>query len=263
MKDIKGKDARIYRYVFDVLNAISDYYRYDYVKQPLIMEDNKRIAYNTDFVYNFMITGNANTFDDAEFISMFYRILEELRIEDVEVKINYHKSYDIKVLCSYLDELDVNYEYEENDKVTELFEFKVITGINNKEVALAEGFKDNLGEKSLKGAFDIDKILDYLSIIYEDRDFTSLAQVTIIGESTEERIKGMKLAQDLRWCEIKVDFDSKKSREEQLENIKSNLSVLLNEQDLKKGLIKVIDNLTKEESLVDEAEIIDYIISNI
>ena len=39
--------------------------------------------------------------------------------------------------------------------------------------------------------------------------------------------------------------------------------ILLNNEDLQKGMITVKDNLTKEETKVDESEILDYIISNL
>ncbi len=92
----------------------------------------------------------------------------------------------------------------------------------------------------------------------------AMTQVYIVSESEEERIAAMKLAQDLRWCEIIVDVDlNGKSKEEQMKLANSNFIIVMESDNLNKGLIKVIDKLTSEETLVDEAEIIDYIVSNI
>ena len=103
-----------------------------------------------------------------------------------------------------------------------------------------------------------------LSVIYEDYNLDNLTQVLIVAETEEERMVGMKLAQDLRWCEIKVDIDTNnKTKDKQMDNNDCNFIIDIDKNNLSKGLIKVVDNITHEETLVDENEIIDYIVSNI
>ena len=46
-------------------------------------------------------------------------------------------------------------------------------------------------------------------------------------------------------------------------NLNARMIIKLDNEDLKKGLMVVEDNLTKEETKVDESEILDYIISNL
>ena len=77
----------------------------------------------------------------------------------------------------------------------------------------------------------------------------------------------MRLVQDLRWCEVKCDMDmldrSLKAQFKQADRLNARILVILNSEDLQKGLITVKDNITKEESKIDENEILDYIISNL
>jgi histidyl-tRNA synthetase len=81
----------------------------------------------------------------------------------------------------------------------------------------------------------------------------------------EEKLKAIMLAQDLRMSGISCDYDttgrSLKSQFKEADRNKADLLVILNSEDLNRGLITVKDNLTKEETKVDENEIIDYIVS--
>ncbi len=87
----------------------------------------------------------------------------------------------------------------------------------------------------------------------------------ILYVNEEEKMKALMLAQDLRLSGISVDYDttgrSLKSQFKEADRNNAQLLILLNSEDLKKGLITVKDNLTKEEEKVDENEIIDYIVS--
>lgn len=293
MKEIMGNEAKIYNYVENVFKTVSGYYNYEYVKMPLLDNDKtleeKIIDYYTNNIKNgfkkycyfgnsFMDNKERNEFDflnldndtyyqDAEVISMDYRILEELKMEDIIVYIKADKNYDLKKLQAYLDELDVDYEISESGYLLDenmAMAFEIVFEDKNKKVVLARGYKNISDVKKISCINYLDNIVDVLNIIYEDYNFDTLTTITIVGENEEERIAGMKLAQDLRWCEIKVDIDTNnKSKEEQLKDVNSNFIIVIENDNLSKGLIKVIDNLTHEETLVDEAEIIDYIVSNI
>ncbi len=88
----------------------------------------------------------------------------------------------------------------------------------------------------------------------------------ILYVNEEEKLKAMMLAQDLRISGVSVDYDttgrSLKSQFKEADRNLARLLIILNSEDLKKGLINVKDNLTKEEIKIDENEIIDYIVSN-
>ena len=75
------------------------------------------------------------------------------------------------------------------------------------------------------------------------------------------------LAQDLRISGVSADYDttgrSLKSQFKEADRNKARMLILLNSEDLQKGLITVKDNITKEETKIDENEIIDYMVSNI
>ena len=61
-----------------------------------------------------------------------------------------------------------------------------------------------------------------------------------------------------------MDYDttgrSLKSQFKEADRNLAQLLIILNSEDLKKGLIQVKDNITKEEIKIDENEIIDYIV---
>ena len=91
--------------------------------------------------------------------------------------------------------------------------------------------------------------------------------VYLVATTEEEKLTAVRLIQDIRWSEITAEMDYlEKSLEEKLNEankLSARMVILLNEEDLKKGMITVKDNLTKEETKVDESEILDYIISNL
>ena len=70
--------------------------------------------------------------------------------------------------------------------------------------------------------------------------------------------------QDLRLNNISVETDylnrSFKAQFKDADRHNAKQLIILNSDDLNKGLINVKDNLTKEEKKVDENEIVDYIL---
>lgn len=297
MKNIVGKEARVYNYINNVFKTVSSYYGYEDIKLPTLVNGNlrkdlenevidyynknikgefKKYAYvGTNYeknkeneVFGFAIIKNNSLYQDAEVISMVYRILEELKLENIIVKIKADKNYDLNKLQEYLEYLDVDYEISDSGDLLDdnvLMAFEIIEEVQDKKISLARGYRNSDNVDAIFCTTNLDNVLEVLNIIYEDYEFDTLTQVYIVGESEEERIVAMRLAQDLRWCEIKVDMDTNnKKRNEQLNSGKtSNFIIDISKDNLNKGLIKVIDNRTHEENLVDEAEIIDYIVSNI
>lgn len=290
MKKIVGKDAKIYNYMENVFKTVSSYYNYEYIKIETSdinssLEDRIKNYYNDNVKngfkkycysgasidkdqteFGFLAVDIDSIYQDAEMISMDYRILEELKLEDILVKIKASKNYSLDKLLNYLEQLDVDYEICDSGNLGNIaMSFEIVMEIKDKEIILASGSKNTNKVSFISVTNYLDNILNILSVIYEDYQFDTLTKVAIITEKEEEKIVGMKLAQDLRWCEIKVDIDTNnRSIDKQIEDFKdSNFILIIDNENLNKGLIKVIDNLTKEETLVDESEIIDYIVSNI
>ena len=101
----------------------------------------------------------------------------------------------------------------------------------------------------------------------EALDVKPQVDVYIMGVNEEERTRALMLAQDLRWSDIKCDYDTLdkglKAQFKQADRLNARHLIILNSEDLAKGLITVKDNLTHEETKVDESEILDYINSNL
>ncbi len=289
MEILLGKKARIYNYMENVFKTVSGYYNYEFIKIPKSDNESdlearitkhyleninggfKKYCYldmeNTKGnSFSFLTLNNDTIYQDAEIISMNYRILEELKLEDIIVHIKAEASYDLKKLQEYLEQLDIDYEISDDiefDSNT-LMAFEIVMEIKDNKVVLAKGYKSIDDVKTILCQNYLDSILPVLSVIYEDYNLDNLTQVLIVAETEEERMVGMKLAQDLRWCEIKVDIDTNnKTKDKQMDNNDCNFIIDIDKNNLSKGLIKVVDNITHEETLVDENEIIDYIVSNI
>ena len=80
-------------------------------------------------------------------------------------------------------------------------------------------------------------------------------------------MNSMKISQALRLNNIRTEINtanlSLKAQFKQADRLQAKYLLILNSDDLNKGLINVKDNVTKEEIKVDEAEIVDYLLGNI
>ncbi len=185
-----------------------------------------------------------------------------------------------KVL-EYLEYLDIDYEIDDNlVRGLDYYDhtvFEIVTDmeeLGNANTIGAGGRYNGLVEK-LGGpstpcvgfACGIDRLIIVLKELNKTRDISNNLDVYITAVNEEEKLKAVILAQDLRLSEVKCEMDtlarSLKAQFKQADRLKAKLLILLNSEDLKKGIITVKDNLTHEETKVDESEILDYIISNI
>ncbi len=291
------------------------------------------------------VLGSDNPLQDAEVISLAYRTLEEMGIDNITVKINTlgdkesrnnyrealvsylqphindlcddckarfttnplrildckvdHNSEILKnapsildylnpdskkrfdTVLEYLMELDVDYEVDPNivrgldyyDHT--VFEFvSDMKELGNANVLGAGGRYNGLVE-ALDGpatpcvgfACGIDRLMIILKELNKDKLVNDSIDVYVLAVNEEERRTAIKLAQDLRWCEVKTEMDTLdrglKAQFKQADRLGARTLVILNSEDLQKGVIAVKDNLTKEETKIDENEILDYIISNL
>ena len=185
-----------------------------------------------------------------------------------------------KVL-QYLDYLDIDYEIDSNivrglDYYNHtVFELVAdLDGLGNASTLCGGGRYNNLitnlGGPDTPGigfACGVDRLMIVLQELNKEKEIESSLDVYVLAVSEEEKITALKLVQDLRWSEIKTEMDTLnrglKAQFKQADRLNARLLVILNNEDLQRGIITVKDNLTKEEVKIDESEILDYIISNL
>ncbi len=172
-----------------------------------------------------------------------------------------------KVL-SYLDYLDVDYEID-NTLVRGLdyYDYMVYELKLNDSLALGGGGRYNHLVSTLGGpevpcvgfACGIERIINEMAEVNKDN-----LDVYIMCVNDEEKMKANILTQDLRlnniMCETNLLNKSLKAQFKEADNMGAKNLIILNSEDLSKGLITVKDNVTKEEVKVPEDEIIDYIL---
>ena len=171
-------------------------------------------------------------------------------------------------ILSYLDYLDVDYEVD-NTLVRGLdyYDYMVYELKLNDSLALGGGGRYNHLVKNLGGpevpavgfACGIERIINEMS-----DDSLDNIDVYVMCVNDEEKIKANIITQDLRLnniiCETNVMGKSLKAQFKEADNMNAKNLIILNSEDLSKGLVTVKDNVTKEEVKVPEDEIIDYIL---
>lgn len=171
-------------------------------------------------------------------------------------------------ILSYLDYLDVDYEID-NTLVRGLdyYDYMVYELKLNDSLALGGGGRYNHLVKNLGGpevpavgfACGIERIINEMSDDSHDN-----IDVYVMCVNDEEKIKANIITQDLRLnniiCETNVMGKSLKAQFKEADNMNAKNLIILNSEDLSKGLVTVKDNVTKEEVKVPEDEIIDYIL---
>ena len=85
--------------------------------------------------------------------------------------------------------------------------------------------------------------------------------------SEEEKLYALDIVQNLRLNGIVTETNnlnkSLKGQFKEADRLSAKYLIILNNEDLKKGLVNVKDNRTKEEEKVDIAELTEYIIGNL
>ena len=171
-------------------------------------------------------------------------------------------------ILTYLDYLDIDYEVD-NTLVRGLdyYDYMVYELKLNDSLALGGGGRYNHLVKNLGGpevpavgfACGIERIINEMN----DESFNNI-DVYVMCVNDEEKIKANIITQDLRLnniiCETNIMGKSLKAQFKESDNMNAKNLIILNSEDLSKGLITVKDNVTKEEVKVPEDEIIDYIL---
>ena len=149
----------------------------------------------------------------------------------------------------------------------DVWEYELVDG----SLALGAGGRYNGLVESLGGpsvpavgfAFGVDRLIALVKDKVKDQTLEKNIDVFIMSVNEEENIYALKISQELRLnnisCEINSANLSFKGQFKQADKLGAKQLIILNSEDLAKGLVNVKDNQTKEEKKVDESEIVDYI----
>lgn len=262
------EESKYYSYVNRVLETICEYYNYKFMKLSDNLDNIKKNILDSNEptlkVYYFnalqdelglIAKGFKSNIIIVDIVSLCYRFLEEIGLNDICVKIKTNQ----KEILKYLAYLDVDYEVT-NESTDDLI-FEVFS--NNTLICTgAYDKKENIVNASINTN----------SLVKEFRKVANFNEekgvdVYVTGFNMEERLTATLLVQNLRWSEIitEMDYNNKTidEQEDEANKMHARIIVKVNNEELSKGLLIVKDNITKEETKIDEAEILDYIISNL
>lgn len=175
-----------------------------------------------------------------------------------------------KKVLEYLDYLDVDYEID-NTLVRGLdyYDYMVYELVLGDSLALGGGGRYNHLVEMLDGpatpcvgfACGVERLINLLR---EKEQNIPQIDAYIMAINEEEKLKANIIMQELRLngiiCETNYTDRSLKSQFKDADRHGAKQLIILNSEDLSKGLVNVKDNLTKEEQKVPEDEIVDYIL---
>ncbi len=233
---LNGRKARLYNYLNEILNQHMDNYNYEFV----LGESDSNKYYTNDLENIEVHEKNSNDLvSDVEVISMGYNLLKRFGLEEVEIHINKNEEVN-----SLLEMLDIYYVYDSDENTLGW------TYVNEDEVVGVGYKKDNeIGFK-----INIDLLLDILMKDIRGNALNINIDVCVIGISEEESYNALKIAQDLRMNNVNTVINEK---------VDSKFNILLDDENLNKGIVVIKDNYTNEEVKIDEADVIDYVLGNI
>ena len=185
-----------------------------------------------------------------------------------------------KVL-KYLDILEIDYEI--NPSIVRgldyydhtVFEIVSLDNEDGKNNVLGAGGRYNKLIKELDGpesygigfACGIDRIINMLKTMSLYQDVQKEVEVYVMYVSEEEKLHALDITQSLRLNGVVVETNNQnkglKGQFKEADRLNAKLLVILNNEDLQKGLVNVKDNHTKEEEKVDISEIVEYIVGNL
>ena len=201
-------------------------------------------------------------------------------LKNVPKIIDYLNNSSKERLTSILKELDIlDIDYEINSNIVrglDYYDHTVFEYIDEAGVTVGAGGRyneltQNLGGPSISAigfALGLERIINKIkeSNLFDDiaDDYEGNVEVYIMSVSEEEKLHALDISQNLRLngvsCEINSCNLSLKSQFKIADKLKAKQLIILNNEDLQKGLVNVKDNVTKEEEKVDISEIVDYII---
>ena len=177
----------------------------------------------------------------------------------------------------YLNVLDINYEVNESIvRGLDYYDENVWEYVADSDgVTLGGGGRYNHLVENLDGpsipavgfAMGIERIILNIKENIDVKNLGQAVDVYIMSVSEEEKMHALELAQYLRLNNVATEINSTnlsmKSQFKIADNLQAKFLIILNNEDLQKGLINIKDNATKEEIKVDESEVVDWILGNI
>ena len=198
--------------------------------------------------------------------------------------IDYLNDYSKKrfdTVLKYLDILEIDYEVDPSivrgldyyDHT--VFEIYTLDNNDGSQSALGAGGRYNKLIKELDGpesygigfACGMDRIINELKKIDLYKEVKKEIEVYVMYVSEEEKLHAIDIVQNLRLngviCETNNMEKGLKGQFKEADRLNAKLLVILNNEDLKKGLVNLKDNVTKEEEKIDIDEIVDQIIGRL
>lgn len=177
----------------------------------------------------------------------------------------------------YLNILDINYEVNENIvRGLDYYDENVWEYIADSDgVTLGGGGRYNHLVETLDGpsipavgfAMGMERVILNIKENVDIKNLDQAVDVYIMSVSEEEKMHALEIAQYLRLNNIATEINSAnlsmKSQFKIADRLQAKFLIILNNEDLQKGLVNIKDNATKEEIKVDEAEVVDWILGNI
>jgi len=183
-----------------------------------------------------------------------------------------------EIVLKYLDLLEVDYEV--NPKIVRgldyydhtVFEIVSLDNNDSKTSVLGGGGRYNKLIKELDGpdsygigwACGLDRIINMLKEIDLYKDVKKQVECYVMYVSEEEKLHALEITQNLRLNGIVTETDNLgkglKGQFKHADRLSAKYLIILNNEDLKMGLVNIKDNATKEEEKVDITEVVDYII---
>ena len=184
------------------------------------------------------VKNSLDKISDAEVISLGYNLFKRMGLEDVEILINKDNE-----MNDILDMLEIYYINDDSDILSWSYTYE--------DAVLGVGSKNN-NEITVK--INIEILINAVMNSIRDNALDVSIDVSVIGVSEEESYHALKIAQDLRINNINCVINEK---------VNSKFNILLDEEDLNKGIISIKDNYTEEEIKIDEADVLEYILGNV
>lgn len=177
----------------------------------------------------------------------------------------------------YLSILDINYEVNESIvRGLDYYDENVWEYIADSDgVTLGGGGRYNHLVETLDGpsipavgfAMGMERVILNIKENIDIKNLDQAVDVYIMSVNEEEKIHALEIAQYLRLNNVATEINSAnlsmKSQFKIADRLQAKFLIILNNEDLQKGLVNIKDNATKEEIKVDEAEIVDWILGNI
>ncbi len=186
-----------------------------------------------------------------------------------------------ETVLKYLDLLEIDYEVNPNIvRGLDYYDHTVfeIVSLDHNETSqsvLGGGGRYNKLIKELDGpdsygigfACGIDRIIAILKEMDLYKDVKRQVEVYVMYVSEEEKLHALDIVQNLRLNGVVTETDNLgrglKGEFKEADRLQAKLLIILNNEDLQKGLVNIKDNATKEEEKVDLSEIVEYIIGNL